>query len=44
MLGETQPVLNKKLSVTDTIFPILQIPEDVVIEATSLDQNVAEFG
>ena len=28
----------------DTTFPILEIPEDIVIEATSLDQNEVNLG
>ena len=36
--------IEQKITVIDTIFPILQIPDDVVIEATSLDQNVINLG
>jgi len=34
----------QKITVVDTIFPTLQVPDDVVIEATSLDQNEVNLG
>ena len=36
--------IKQKITVFDTIFPILDIPEDIVIEATSLDQNEVNLG
>ena len=43
-VGGNTASIEQKIIVTDTIFPILQIPWDVVIEATSLDQNMANLG
>jgi sugar lactone lactonase YvrE len=36
--------IEQKITVVDTIFPTLQIPNNVVIEATSLDQNEVNLG
>jgi len=36
--------IEQKITVVDTIFPTLQVPDDVVIEATSLDQNEVNLG
>jgi len=36
--------IEQKITVTDTIFPTLQVPDDVVTEATSLDQNEVNLG
>jgi Ca2+-binding RTX toxin-like protein len=33
-----------KVTVIDTISPILQIPEDIIVEATSSDQNEVQLG
>ncbi|MEE2601194.1 MAG: HYR domain-containing protein [Thermoproteota archaeon] len=34
----------QKVTITDTIIPILRAPEDIVIEATSLNQNEINLG
>ena len=36
--------VEQKITIFDTTFPILEIPEDIVIEATSLDQNEVNLG
>jgi Ca2+-binding RTX toxin-like protein len=36
--------IEQKITVVDTIFPTLQVPDDVVTEATSLDQNEVNLG
>ncbi len=33
-----------KVTIIDTISPILQVPEDVIVEATSSDQNKVQLG
>ena len=33
-----------KVTIIDTISPILQVPEDIVVEATSSDQNDVQLG
>jgi len=33
-----------KVTIIDTISPILQIPEDIIVEATSSDQNEVQLG
>ena len=43
-VGGNTASIEQKIIVTDTIFPILQIPENIVIEATSLNQNVVNLG
>jgi 4-hydroxy-3-methylbut-2-enyl diphosphate reductase IspH len=43
-VGGNTASIEQKITVTDTIFPILQIPDDVVIEATSLNQNEVHLG
>ena len=43
MAGNTSSI-EQKITVTDSTFPILQIPSDVVIEATSYDQNDVNLG
>ena len=43
MAGNTSSI-EQKITVTDSTFPILHIPNDVVIEATSYDQNDVNFG
>jgi len=43
-IGGNTANIEQKIIVFDTTFPILEIPEDVVIEATSLDQNEVNLG
>ena len=43
-VGGNTASIEQKITVVDTIFPTLQIPADVVIEATSLDQNEVNLG
>ena len=43
-VGGNTASVEQKITVIDTIFPIIEIPEDVVIEATSPDQNEAYLG
>ena len=43
-IGGNTANIEQKITVFDTIFPILEIPEDIVIEATSLDQNDVNLG
>ena len=43
-VGGNTANIEQKITVVDTIFPTLQIPVDVVIEATSLDQNEVNLG
>ena len=43
-VGGNTASIEQKITVVDTIFPTLQVPADVVIEATSLDQNEANLG
>ena len=43
-VGGNTASIEQKITVIDTIFPIIEIPEDVVIEATSLDQNEVYLG
>jgi len=43
-VGGNTASIEQKITIIDTIFPTLQIPDDVVIEATSLDQNEVYLG
>jgi len=43
-VGGNTASIEQKITVVDTIFPTLQVPADVVIEATSLDQNEVNLG
>jgi len=43
-VGGNTASIEQKITVVDTTFPTLQIPADVVIEATSLDQNEVNLG
>jgi len=43
-VGGNTASIEQKVTVFDTTFPILEIPEDIVIEATSLDQNEVNLG
>jgi len=43
-VGGNTDNIEQKITVVDTTFPTLQIPADVVIEATSLDQNEVNLG
>ena len=43
-IGGNTASIEQKITVVDTIFPTLQVPDDVVIEATSLDQNEVDLG
>jgi len=43
-VGGNTANIEQKITVIDTIFPTLQVPDDVVIEATSLDQNEVNLG
>jgi len=43
-VGGNTANIEQKITIVDTTFPILQIPDNVVIEATSLDQNEVNLG
>jgi len=43
-VGGNTASIEQKITVSDTTFPILQISEDIVIEATSLEQNEVYLG
>jgi len=43
-VGGNTANIEQKITVVDTTFPTLQVPDDVVIEATSLDQNEVNLG
>ena len=43
-VGGNTASVEQKITVFDITFPILEIPEDIVIEATSLDQNEVNLG
>jgi len=43
-VGGNTANIEQKITVVDTIFPTLHVPSDVVIEATSLDQNEVNLG
>jgi len=43
-VGGNTASIEQKITVVDTTFPTLQVPADVVIEATSLDQNEVNLG
>jgi len=43
-VGGNTANIEQKITVVDTIFPTIQVPDDVVIEATSLDQNEVNLG
>ncbi len=43
-VGGNTSSIEQKITVFDTIFPILQVPENIVIEATSLEQNEVDLG
>ena len=43
-VGGNTASIEQKITVVDTIFPTLQVPADIVIEATSLDQNEVNLG
>jgi len=43
-VGGNTSNIEQKITVVDTIFPTLQVPADIVIEATSLDQNEVNLG
>ena len=43
-VGGNTASIEQKVTVFDTTFPVLEIPEDIVIEATSLDQNEVNLG
>ena len=43
-VGGNTASIEQTITVIDTIFPVIEIPEDVVIEATSLDQNEVYLG
>ena len=36
--------IEQKITIFDTMYPVLQIPGDIVVEATSLDQNEVYLG
>jgi len=43
-VGGNTSSIEQKITVIDTIFPTLHVPDDVVTEATSLDQNEVNLG
>jgi len=43
-VGGNTANIEQKITIVDTIFPTLQVPADVVVEATSLDQNEVNLG
>jgi len=43
-VGGNTANIEQKITVVDTIFPTLQVPADIVIEATSLNQNEVNLG
>jgi len=43
-VGGNTASIEQKITVVDTTFPTLQVPDDVVTEATSLDQNEVNLG
>jgi Ca2+-binding RTX toxin-like protein len=43
-VGGNTANIEQKITVVDTTFPTLQVPDDVVTEATSLDQNEVNLG
>jgi len=43
-VGGNTASIEQKITVVDTIFPTLQVPDDIVTEATSLDQNEVNLG
>ena len=43
-VGGNTASIEQKIIVIDTTFPTIQIPEDIIIEATSLDQNEVYLG
>jgi 4-hydroxy-3-methylbut-2-enyl diphosphate reductase IspH len=43
-VGGNTSSIEQKITVFDTIFPILQVPEDIVLEATSLEHNEVHLG
>ena len=43
-VGGNKASIEQKITITDTTFPIIEIPEDIVIEATSLVQNEVYLG
>ena len=43
-VGGNTASIEQKIVVLDTISPIIEIPEDIVIEATSVDQNEVYLG
>jgi 4-hydroxy-3-methylbut-2-enyl diphosphate reductase IspH len=43
-VGGNTSSIEQNITIFDTTFPILEIPEDIVIEPTSLDQNEINLG
>ena len=43
-VGGNTASIEQKITIIDTIFPILHIPENIVIEARSIDQNEVYLG
>jgi len=43
-VGGNTASIEQKITIIDTILPTIQIPADIIIEATSLDQNVIYLG
>jgi len=43
-VGGNTASIEQKITIVDTTFPTLQVPADVVIEVTSLDQNEVNLG
>ena len=43
-VGGNTASIEQKITVIDTIFPIIEIPADIIIEATSLEQNEVYLG